>query len=76
MDLESGFMSQAQSPEDGAAGIIRASMDPEAKPGKFYGPEQWTGYPNELQPEDFLQDETNIKVAWEGCEKAVGAFNN
>jgi len=76
MDLDSGFMSQAQSQEDGATGIIRASMDPEAKAGNFYGPEQWTGYPNELQPEDFLQDETNIKVAWEGCEKAVGVFEN
>ena len=38
MDDNSDFMNQAQSAEDGATGIIRASMDKEAKPGNFYGP--------------------------------------
>jgi NAD(P)-dependent dehydrogenase (short-subunit alcohol dehydrogenase family) len=75
MDNESGFMSQAQSAEDGATGIIRASMDPEAKSGDFFGPAAgWKGYPDLLPPEDLLLDESNQTINWEGCEKAVGEF--
>ncbi|MEL6349866.1 MAG: SDR family NAD(P)-dependent oxidoreductase, partial [Myxococcota bacterium] len=43
MDLNSPFMTQAQSAEDGATGIIRACADPKAAAGDFYGPEGWTG---------------------------------
>lgn len=76
MDGNSEFMNQAQSAEDGATGIIRASIDPEAKPGNFYGPTAgWSGYPDLLIPEDFLSDDSNVNINWEGCEKAVGAFN-
>jgi NAD(P)-dependent dehydrogenase (short-subunit alcohol dehydrogenase family) len=74
MDGESEFMKQAQSAEDGAAGIIRAAMDPEAKPGDFYGPAEWRGFPGLLPPEDLLTDDANIEVNWKGCEQAVGAF--
>jgi NAD(P)-dependent dehydrogenase (short-subunit alcohol dehydrogenase family) len=75
MDNQSGFMSQAQSAEDGATGIIRASMDPEARSGDFYGPTAgWKGFPDLLTPEDLLLDESNIRINWEGCENAVGAF--
>ncbi|MGB1033294.1 MAG: SDR family NAD(P)-dependent oxidoreductase, partial [Flavobacteriales bacterium] len=75
MDKDSEFMQQAQSQEDGAAGITRCAMDSTAKPGNFYGPSAgWTGYPDLLTPEDLLSDESNIKVMWEGCEKAVGTF--
>lgn len=75
MDKDSEFMNQAQSAEDGATGIIRASMDPRAKSGDFYGPTAgWTGFPDLLPPEDHLTDPANIQVFWEGCEKAVGAF--
>lgn len=75
MDKDSEFMNQAQSAEDGATGIIRASMDPRAKSGDFYGPTAgWTGFPDLLPPEDHLTDLANIQVFWEGCEKAVGAF--
>lgn len=75
MDKDSEFMKQAQSAEDGATGIIRASMDPAAKAGDFYGPTAgWTGFPDLLPPEDMLSDPSNIQVFWEGCEKAVGAF--
>jgi NAD(P)-dependent dehydrogenase (short-subunit alcohol dehydrogenase family) len=75
MDADSDFMKQAQSAEDGATGIIRAAMDPEAKPGNFYGPvEGWTGYPDLITPEEILTDSSNIKVFWNGCEKAVGKF--
>jgi NAD(P)-dependent dehydrogenase (short-subunit alcohol dehydrogenase family) len=75
MDADSEFMNQAQSAEDGATGIIRAAMDPEAKPGNFYGPTAgWTGYPDLIKPEDLLTDKSNINIYWEGCEKAVGKF--
>ena len=69
MDGNSEFMNQAQSAEDGATGIIRATMDKEAKSGNFYGPEAgWSGYP------DLLTDDSNIELLWAGCEKAVGVF--
>ena len=74
MDLSTGFMSQAQSPEDGALGIIRACADPEAGAGDFYGPERWTGFPGKLEPEPELFDADNVRINWEGCEAAVGAF--
>jgi len=76
MDGASNFMKSAQSAEDGATGIIRAAMDPSVKAGDFFGPsgEGWTGFPEALTPEDLLLDDSNIKVNWEGCEKAVGKF--
>ena len=76
MEGDSDLMNQAQSAEDGATGIIRAAMDPEAEAGNFYGPTAgWSGYPDLLEPEDLLLDEANININWEGCEKAVGSFN-
>ncbi len=77
MDGNAAFMSMAQSAEDGAAGIIRAAMDPGVKPGDFFGPsgQGWNGFPELLTPEDLLLDESNISVNWEGCEKAVGRFD-
>jgi NAD(P)-dependent dehydrogenase (short-subunit alcohol dehydrogenase family) len=76
MDGNSEFMNQAQSAEDGAAGIIRAALDKEARPGNFYGPTAgWSGYPDLLTPEDLLLDDSNININWEGCEKAVGTFH-
>ncbi len=75
MDIKSEFMNQAQSAEDGACGIIRAAMGPEAKPGNFYGPTAgWSGYPDLLTPEEHLYDASNINTFWEGCENAVGKF--
>jgi NAD(P)-dependent dehydrogenase (short-subunit alcohol dehydrogenase family) len=75
MDKNADFMNQAQSAEDGATGIIRSSMDPKATSGNFYGPSTgWSGYPDLLEPEALLTDAANIKVYWEGCEKAVGSF--
>jgi NAD(P)-dependent dehydrogenase (short-subunit alcohol dehydrogenase family) len=77
MDPQADFMAMAQSAEDGATGIIRAAMDPNVKPGDFFGPsgQGWNGFPELLTPEDLLHDESNIKINWEGCEKAVGTFN-
>ena len=75
MDAKSEFMNQAQSAEDGATGIIRAAMDPEAKPGNFYGPTAgWTGYPDLIYTRRSSLDESNINIYWDGCEKAVGKF--
>lgn len=74
MEADSGLMQNAQSPEDGATGIIRCCADPDAKTGDFYGPERWVGFPGKLEPEDSLSDSENIRVNWEGCEAAVGEF--
>ncbi len=74
MDAESPFMANAQSAEDGALGIIRACADPQARSGDFFGPEQWVGFPQKLEPEAYLSDPTNIAINRSGCEAAVGAF--
>ncbi len=74
MDLNSPFMKQAQSPEDGATGILRACVDPHAASGDFFGPQQWAGFPEKLEPEDYLSDPENLRIHWEGCEAAVGVF--
>lgn len=75
MDLESPFMAQAQTAEDGALGIIRACADPEAVSGDFFGPSGWTGFPEKLPPEELLLDAENRRINWDGCEAAVGAFD-
>lgn len=77
MDENAEFMAMAQSAEDGATGIIRAAMDPNVKPGDFFGPsgQGWKGFPELLTPEDLLLNESNLQINWEGCEKAVGTFN-
>jgi len=75
MDAGSPFMQQAQSAEDGALGIIRGCMDPTAQSGDFFGPSEWIGGPAvRLEPEDLLTDAENIRINWDGCEAAVGAF--
>lgn len=74
MESESDLMNNAQSPEDGATGIIRCCADPNAQSGDFYGPEHWGGFPRKLPPEDALSDPENIRVNWVGCEAAVGEF--
>lgn len=77
MEENSELMNMAQSAEDGAAGIIRAAMDPNVNPGDFFGPsgQGWVGFPELLTPEELLLDESNIRITWEGCEKAVGKFD-
>ncbi|MCT4623376.1 MAG: SDR family NAD(P)-dependent oxidoreductase [Schleiferiaceae bacterium] len=75
MEKDSILMQRAQSAEDGATGIIRASLDPTSKSGNFYGPSAgWSGYPDELEPEELLLDQKNIDILWNGCEAAVGTF--
>ncbi len=72
MDAESEFMKQAQSAEDGATGILRAIMDKDANPGDFFGPKQWTGFPDKLEPEKDLLTQDNFNVFWDGCENEIG----
>ncbi len=74
MESDSPIMANAQTAEDGALGIIRACMDKGAESGHFYGPKEWTGFPELLPPEDLLLDPKNIQINWEGCEAAVGEF--
>ncbi|NOQ23893.1 MAG: SDR family NAD(P)-dependent oxidoreductase [Bacteroidales bacterium] len=76
MDKKSELMLSAQTAEDGATGIIRAAMDPNAKSGDFFGPsgQGWKGFPELLTPEDHINSDSTIQVNWEGCEKAVGSF--
>lgn len=75
MDNNTDFMSQAQTAEDGATGIIRAAMDKTANAGDFYGPlAGWKGYPDLLTPEDYLYSDSTISINWDGCENAVGPF--
>jgi len=75
MDSKVDFETRGQTAEDGAGSIIRAAMDPEAKSGNFYGPSAgWKGFPEVQTPEELLYDESNIRINWEGCEKAVGEF--
>lgn len=74
MDLGHGIMTQAQSAEDGALGILRACADPHVAGGDFFGPPGWTGFPEKLPPEELLTDPENVRIAWEGCEAAVGEF--
>jgi NAD(P)-dependent dehydrogenase (short-subunit alcohol dehydrogenase family) len=76
MEGNSEFMNQAQTAEDGATGIIRATMDKNVKPGDFFGPAAgWKGFPELLTPEDYLYNDSNIRINWEGCENAVGKFD-
>lgn len=74
MDVDSPFMEQAQTAEDGALGILRACADPTAASGDFFGPEGWTGMAVRLPPEDLLLDAENRRINWEGCEAAVGPW--
>jgi NAD(P)-dependent dehydrogenase (short-subunit alcohol dehydrogenase family) len=72
MDNSGDFMNNAQSAEDGATGIIRACMDPAGQTGDFFGPEQWTGFPKLLTPEEDLISQANIDTFWQACEAAIG----
>lgn len=67
-------MANAQAAEDGSLGIIRACADPNAVSGDFFGPEGWAGFPIKLSPEEQLSEAENVRINWEGCEAAVGAF--
>lgn len=75
MAMGGEFMSNAQSAEDGALGILRGCADPDHTSGDFYGPQGWTGFPERLPPEAPLSSAHNRATNWQGCEAAVGAFD-
>eukprot|EP00287_Rhodomonas_sp_CCMP768_P009934 CAMPEP_0196724522 /NCGR_PEP_ID=MMETSP1091-20130531/6330_1 /TAXON_ID=302021 /ORGANISM="Rhodomonas sp., Strain CCMP768" /LENGTH=333 /DNA_ID=CAMNT_0042066645 /DNA_START=50 /DNA_END=1051 /DNA_ORIENTATION=+ len=70
------FMQQAQSPEDGAAGIFRGIADPEARSGDFFGPpgKSWAGEAERIDvgAEPGLYDEAQMELLWAQSVKAVG----
>lgn len=74
VNAEHRVMSEAQTAEDGALGILRACADPAAESGDLYGPEAMTGMAVKLPPEELLLDPKNIAICWQGCEAAVGKF--
>ena len=76
MEKDAELMNMAQSAEDGATGIIRATMDKDVKSGDFFGPsgQGWQGFPELLTPEEILYDPSTISINWKGCENAVGKF--
>jgi NAD(P)-dependent dehydrogenase (short-subunit alcohol dehydrogenase family) len=74
MQLGTGFMQMAQSPEDGALGILRGCADPAVESGDFFGPKEWAGFPERLPPEDLLRSEATLSVFWAGCDGALGPF--
>lgn len=75
MGSAGALWTHAQSAEDGALGALRACVDPRVKSGDFFGPKQLTGFPVHLEPEELLLDAENLRINWEGCEAAVGAFD-
>lgn len=61
----------AQSPEDGTAGLIRASFDPDAPSGGFYGPDAQNRVGSAvLLPAE--RDRNAQSLLWQGSLKAIG----
>ena len=64
----------AQSPEDGAMGLLKAMMDPEAQSGVLYGPKNsgLTGpaVANPIMP--YENDPKAIEMLWRTSEEATG----
>ena len=64
----------AQAPEDGAMGLIKCMMDPEAVSGTLYGPKNsgLTG-PAVANPTfDYETDPKAIEMLWRTSEEATG----
>ena len=61
-----------QSPEDGALGIIKAMLHPDAESGVHYGPAKSKGpaVVNEERP--YETNEESIQMLWETSEAATG----
>ena len=66
-----------QTPEDGAAGLIKGMMDPEAKSGALYGPKnagtKGKPVPNPLK--SYETDPAQIDLLWKASEAATGKFD-
>ena len=70
LSLHAAAMSQTA--EDGAMGIIKGMMDPDAESGVHYGPEKTKG-PAVINPEKpYEVDPEAIKMLWETSQAATG----
>jgi len=61
----------------GALPLIRASVDPAAKPNEFYGPDgkrQMSGYPIVVEPKAKAYDSENARKLWEASEKLTSVI--
>mmetsp|Transcript_25956 Transcript_25956/g.53091 ORF Transcript_25956/g.53091 Transcript_25956/m.53091 type:complete len:324 (-) Transcript_25956:205-1176(-) len=63
---------QSQTPEDGATGLLRGMMDPEAESGQFLGPQGNKGMPVVLDHRECELDEENKLLLWTASEAATG----
>ena len=63
-----------QSPEDGAMGLIKGMLDPEAESGVLYGPANnaTKGLPVPNPPEPYENDPESIDMLWRTSEAATG----
>jgi len=69
----------AQSPEDGATGLILGMTSPTAESGVLYGPQTWftkksamSGYPKPNPPQPYETDPEAIDMLWRTSEEATG----
>lgn len=63
-----------QTPEDGAAGLIKGMMDPSAESGVLYGPAKngTRGWPEPNPPKPYETDLEAIEMLWTTSEEATG----
>jgi len=61
-----------QSAEDGAVGLMKGMMDPNAGSGKLYGPNGFSGPVYDLPLRSYETDAASKKMLWEMSEEATG----
>ena len=61
-----------QTAEDGAMGIIKGMMHPDAKSGVHYGPATSKGPAVENEEKPYETDPEGMKMLWETSEAATG----
>ena len=74
------FMSLAQSPEDGAMGLLSCICQPHAQSGQFYGPGSsviaMKGKANPFPLESYYDNDYTRNLLWSKSEEAIGqSFN-
>jgi len=71
------FLRMSQPASMGALPQIRASVDPNAKPNEFYGPDgkrQMKGYPIVVEPKATAFNKENARKLWEVSEKLTSVI--
>ncbi|CAJ1932083.1 unnamed protein product [Cylindrotheca closterium] len=78
MFMKTVFSFMAQTSEDGALGLLRGMMDPEAESGVLYGPKKsgisGPAVPN--PPKEYETDPKAIEMLFKASEEAVASFKN